>query len=154
MSGRDRVLSIINRKNSEKPCYWKGNPHEDALEIYLRHFSVNSEEELSVILGDDLRWRHAETSYKHPQGKPIFDCYLGEEKKSLSQPGVFAECESIKEVDNFPWPDTKFIDFSEYKKSIYRTREDGMAFFGGFWCCYFHIVADFFGMGKLFYKDV
>ena len=152
MSSRDRILSIINRKNSGRPCYWKGNPHKDALEIYLKHFSVNSEEELSVLLGDDLRWRHAESSYKHPNGKPIFDCHLGKEKKSHGQPGIFAECESIKEIDDFPWPDTKFIDFSEYKKSIYRTREEGMAFFGGFWCPYFHIVADFFGMENYFIK--
>ena len=152
MSGRDKILNIISRRNTDAPGYWKGNPHEDALKIYLEHFNVVSEEELSLLLGDDLRWRHAEPSYKHPEGKPIFDCYLGEEKKSLSQPGVFAECESIEEVDAFPWPDLKYLDFSDYKETIRRTHDEGLAFFGGFWCPYFHIIADFFGMENYFIK--
>jgi uroporphyrinogen decarboxylase len=152
MTGRDRIINIINRRNTGAPGYWKGNPHEDALKIYLKHFGVGSEEELSLFLGDDLRWRHAESSYKHPEGKPIFDCYLGKEKKSHSQPGVFAECESISEVDAFPWPDLKYLDFSEYGEAINRTHDEGLAFFGGFWCPYFHIIADFFGMENYFIK--
>ncbi len=100
MNGRDRIINIINRRNTDSPGYWKGNPHKDALPLYLEHFSVNSEEELSLLLGDDLRWRHAEQAYNHPLGTPIFDCYLGKEKTSHGQPGVFAECESLKEVDS------------------------------------------------------
>lgn len=152
MNGREKTLKIINRKNTGSPAFWKGNPHKDALSIYLDYFGLKSEEELSVKLGDDLRWRHAESSYIHPLGKPIFDCYLGKEKRSHGEPGVFAECESIDEVDAFPWPDLKYLDFSEYKKTIEETRKDGMAFFGGFWCPYFHIVADFFGMENYFIK--
>ncbi|MDX1358208.1 MAG: hypothetical protein R3232_05205, partial [Clostridia bacterium] len=152
MTGRDRIINIINRRNTGAPGYWKGNPHEDALKIYLKHFGVGSEEELSLFLGDDLRWRHAESCYKHPEGKPIFDCYLGKEKKSHSQPGVFAECESISEVEAFPWPDLKYLDFSEYGEIINRTHDEDLAFFGGFWCPYFHIIADFFGMENYFIK--
>lgn len=149
---RQKVLDIINRRNTGKPGFWKGNPHEEALEIYLKEFNVTSEEQLSVRLGDDLRWRHAESSYKHPDGKPIFDCYLGQEKKSLSQAGVFAECESISEVERFPWPDLRYLDFTDYHTSIVRAHEEDMAFFGGFWCPYFHIIADFFGMENYFIK--
>lgn len=152
MNGRDRIIDIINRRNTASPAYWKGNPHEDALDIYMNHFNVESEEDLAVLLGDDLRWRHAEPYYMHPEGKPIFDCYLGKEKKSHSQPGVFAQCESVSEVDEFPWPDLKYLDFSEYREKIIKTHDDGMAFFGGFWCPYFHIVSDFFGMENYFIK--
>lgn len=152
MNGREKIIKIINRKNTDSPAYWKGNPHKDALSKYLEHFDVKSEEELSIKLGDDLRWRYAESSYKHPLGKPIFDCYLGKEKRSHGEPGVFANCESVAQVDKFPWPDLKYLDFGEYRKAIIETREDGMAFFGGFWCPYFHIVADFFGMENYFIK--
>ena len=152
MNGRDRILDIINRRNTGNPGYWKGNPHKDALPGYLEYFSVDSEEELSMLLGDDLRWRHAESAYYHPLGTPIFDCYLGKEKMSHGQPGVFAECESLEEVDAFPWPDLKYLNFTEYRKIIQKTHDDGLAFFGGFWCPYFHIVADFFGMENYFIK--
>lgn len=150
--GKNKVKNIINRCNNESPGYWKGNPHREALKIYLEYYSVDSEEQLSVKLGDDLRWRYAESAYKHPENKPIFDCYLGEEKKSLSQPGVFAECNSVKDVEKFPWPDTKYLDFSEYKATIVKAQKDDMAFFGGLWCPYFHIIADFFGMENYFIK--
>lgn len=152
MTGRDRIRKVINRKNSGMPAYWKGNPHDDALVNYLKYFSVDTEEQLSLLLGDDLRWRHAESAYKHPEGKPIFDCYLGQEKKSLSQPGVFAECESLKEVDEFPWPELKYLDFSDYRKIINQTHDENLSFFGGFWCPYFHIISDFFGMENYFVK--
>ncbi len=150
--GRNKIKNIIGRRNSESPGYWKGNPHKDALKIYLEHYAVGSEEQLSVKLGDDLRWRYAENAYRHPQNKPIFDCYLGQEKKSHGQSGVFADCDSIKEVDSFPWPDTKYLDFTDYKAAIINTHKDDMAFFGGFWCPFFHIVADFFGMENYFIK--
>lgn len=152
MSSRDKINRIINRGNQGSPGYWKGNPHKDAIPIYLDYFSVDSEEELSLLLGDDLRWRHAEPAYKHPAGKPIFDCYLGREKTSHGQPGVFADCLSIDEIDDFPWPDLKYLDFSDYKKTIDKAHDDGLAFFGGFWCPFFHIVADFFGMENYFIK--
>lgn len=152
MTGRDRIRKVINRKNSGMPAYWKGNPHDDALVNYLKYFSVDTEEQLSLLLGDDLRWRHAESAYKHPEGKPIFDCYLGQEKKSLSQPGVFAECETLKEIDEFPWPELKYLDFSDYRKIINQTHDENLSFFGGFWCPYFHIISDFFGMENYFVK--
>jgi len=152
LSSRDKILAIMNKNNAGTPGYWKGNPHPDALDIYLDHFNENSEEELSIFLGDDLRWRHAETSYFDPNGRPMFDCHLGNEKKSHGQPGVFADTEDVRDVEKFPWPDLKYLDFSEYRKTARRTLDEGLAFFGGFWCPYYHLVADFFGMENYFIK--
>ncbi len=152
MNGREKITNVMNRSNVGASAYWKGNPHKAALKNYLDHFSVESEEELSLMMGDDLRWRYAESSYKHPAGKPIFDSHLGKEKKSHGQPGVFAECESLDEVEAFPWPDVKFLDFGDYRKTARQAFDDGLAFLGGFWCPYFHIVADFFGMENYFIK--
>lgn len=152
MTGRERILTIMNKSNVNEPGYWKGNPHPDALEIYLKHFKVRSEEELSVFLGDDLRWRPAESCYRHPESKPMFDCHLGREKKSHGQPGVFAETENTSDIELFPWPDLKHLDFTEYRTMAEKTIEEGLSFFGGFWCPYFHIVADFFGMENYFIK--
>ncbi len=152
MGGKKKILDIFNRSNSQSPAYWKGNPHKDALEIYCDYFDVKDEEGLSRVLGDDLRWRHAETAYRHPEGRPIFDCTLGIPKKSHGQAGYFADCEDVSEVDLFPWPDTAHLDFTEYRKKAVRARDEGLAFFGGFWSPYFHIVADFFGMENYFIK--
>ena len=55
----------------------------------------------------DLFWcspEHVPTAWRHPEGKPIFDCYAGQERKTLGQPGVFAHCEDLKEVEAFDWP--------------------------------------------------
>jgi len=152
LQGRNKILSILERNNAEGPAFWKGNPHKDALINYLRELSLGSEEDLSGFLGDDLRWRHADICYKHPEGKPIFDCHLGKEKRSHGEPGVFAETEEISDVDMFPWPELKYLDFSEYRIKAQKARDEGYAFFGGFWCPYFHIAADFFGMENYFIK--
>lgn len=152
MDNNKKITDIMGKHHNGRPAYWKGNPHKDALEIYCRHFNASSEEELSIMLGDDLRWRHAEESYLHPEGKPIFDITLGVEKKSHGQPGYFADCTDVVKVDQFPWPDTAYLDFTEYKKKAIRAHEEGLAFFGGFWSPYFHNVADFFGMENYFIK--
>lgn len=152
MTGRDKIFDIMNYRNNSTCGFWKGHPHEEALAIYLADFNVKDEDELSILLGDDLKWKHAGGSYKHPDGCPMFDCYHGIKKVSHSQPGVFAETEDIKEIEKFPWPEVKHLNFDEYIDIARKTRENKMAFFGGFWACFFHDIADFFGMENYFIK--
>lgn len=152
MADRDKILRIIEHKNTDNCGFWKGRPHKDALTQYLNDFSLQSEDELSDFVKDDLQWLHADSSYTHPEGNPMFDTLLGKERVSHSQPGIFANTTSIKEIDNFPWPDTKHIDFTDYLQKAQLSREKGYTFFGGFWSPYFHVIADFFGMEQYFIK--
>jgi len=152
MSGREKILNILDYNNSSTSGFWKGRPHKEALKQYLSDFKLKDEDQLSTFVGDDLKWLHADSSYKHPLGKPVFDCHLGREKKSHGQPGIFADTTDIKEIEKFPWPDIKNINLDEYISIAKKTRQANLAFMGGFWSPYFHIVADFFGMENYFIK--
>jgi uroporphyrinogen decarboxylase len=88
------------------------------------------------------------SAYKHPQGKPIFE--IGREGESLNSPGVFAQAESIDQVESFPWPDPDYLDFTEALDGL---RNAGPVYrASGFWSPFFHIAADFFGMDNYFIK--
>ena len=68
----------------------------------------------------------------------------------LSAGGVFAECEEVQEVLDFEWPDPDYLDFSEVLEQLRNAGDVYRA--GGFWCPFFHHVADFFGMENYFIK--
>jgi uroporphyrinogen decarboxylase len=82
----------------------------------------------------------------------MWDFYGGKERKSLTQAGVFGECEDPAEVERFSWPDPEHLDFSHTHKNVIEAREAGLAVFGGMWMPFFHIASDFFGMENYFVK--
>lgn len=70
--------------------------------------------------------------------------------RELSAGGVFADCQSVDEVDAFAWPNPDYLDFDE---TLERLRQAGDVYRpSGFWCPFFHEVADFFGMENYFVK--
>jgi uroporphyrinogen decarboxylase len=150
MTPREKVLSILERRNPDGPGYWTGNPHEDTYRIYLERIGGTRKEDLFQFLGDDCRWIPADPGYKHPKGAPIFDPYRGAPRQSLNQPGCFAQCESVAEVESYPWPDPGFLDFTDVIAEI--DAHPGMAVLTGMWSPFFHHVADFFGMDNYFIK--
>ena len=64
--------------------------------------------------------------------------------------GVFAACEDVKEVQDFAWPDPDYLDFTEILQQLRQAGDVYRA--SGFWCPFFHEVADFFGMENYFIK--
>ncbi|MGI6113416.1 MAG: uroporphyrinogen decarboxylase family protein [Mahellales bacterium] len=178
MDGRERIKAIFNKEPVDRTGFWLGNPADDTKKIYYEYFGIkddlaeldNSHEddtvlltkksgradlELGLKLGNDFMWYSPElelSSWKHPEGKPMFDVLGGKPRESLSQPGIFAECENVKEIEDFPWPDPKYLDFSSTIKKIDEAREHGLAIFGGMWMPFFHVLADFFGMDNYFMK--
>jgi uroporphyrinogen decarboxylase len=76
----------------------------------------------------------------------------GKPKISLSQPGVFAACEKVEEIEEFDWPSIEHLDFSQTLGFIDHAASKGMAIFGGMWMPYFHVLCDFFGMENYFIK--
>ena len=165
MTGNERINAILHHKNVDRAGFWLGNPADDTKEIYYEHFGIDAtperialgraELDLALNTGSDLMWISPELdeeSWKHPEGKPLWDYLGGKPRVSLSQPGVFAECEDVKEVEAFDWPNPDFLDFSSSLKKIDMAKAEGLAVFGGMWCPFFHLAADFFGMESYFIK--
>ncbi|MEW6742789.1 MAG: uroporphyrinogen decarboxylase family protein [Planctomycetota bacterium] len=111
--------------------------------------------ELAAALGGDFFWyspEHDPAAWRHPEGKPIFDCYGGKPREFLGQAGVFANCEDAGEIEEFEWPDPRYLDFSSTLQVIDLVRARGMAVVSGMWMPFFHVVADFLGMEGYFIK--
>lgn len=146
-----QLIEEVFAGKADRPGLWLGNPDPETIKLYTKHFDLPDMESIRKRLGDDCRWICPEwDSYKHPAGQPIFDPYGGQPKHSHNQPGVFAECTSVAEVEAFPWPDVTFLDFTETRQKL-QAASDYFRF-SGMWTCFFHIVADFFGMDNYFVK--
>lgn len=178
MKGAKLIKSIYDR-NQENCGFWLGNPSEDAKEIYLNYFGIPKEvlteeekhyAELSVLtsekvgradmllakeLKSDLMWLSPELDFltwKHPEGKPMWDVLGGHDRTSLGDAGIFAETEDVAEVEKFEWPTIDHLDFSSTMEKIKMAEEMDLAVLGGMWCPFFHIACDFFGMENYFIK--
>ena len=163
MTGRDRFTAIINRK-SDKSGFWHGCPNPASIEKIYSYFNVKDDFELGLKLGAHCRWVMPEKFHvwtktekspnpnDPPHHLPMFDTLGGKKRSSLGEAGIFAETESIAEVDAFPWPDLKYIDFTETLAEIDKTITAGQAVLSGMWSCFYHNAADFFGMENYFLK--
>ena len=150
LTPRQKVLNIANL-NGNGCGFWTGHPHPEAEALYMKAAKVTDIEGVYTFLNDDCRWISACASYKHPEGRHMFDTALGHERrKTLSGGGYFADCEDVSEVDKFPWPDVKYLDFKNKLEEIESFKDK--AVFSGFWSHFFHLAADFFGMENYFVK--
>jgi uroporphyrinogen decarboxylase len=148
VSSRVIIKNIVERKKAERFGFWLGNPHPDSWEGLHKYFGTKTEEELRVKLGDDFRWitpQYMETTYRHPEGKGIFDVY--KTKSSLAESGPLANATSPGDVDRCDWPSTGFLNFEECITTLKNAGDVYRA--SGFWMPFFHDVADLFGMENL-----
>lgn len=150
MTSREKIKKIFDRSSTDGIGFWTGNPHADTEKKYLEELEFDTIEQLYSYLNDDCRWIWADYGYKHPEGKPMFDIYSGQEKTHLGQAGFFAESEDPSDVDKFEWPKLEYLDFTETYRRIDK-HQDKMVF-TGFWCPFFHYLCDFFGMENYFMK--
>jgi uroporphyrinogen decarboxylase len=148
MTSRERLTTIISGKEADRCGLWLGYPHPDTWPILLDYFKADNEEEVREMLDDDYRWLAPWDAYKHPEGKPVFD--MQREGKELGAAGVFAECEDVQEVEDHEWPDPDYLDFTDIMDKLENAGDRYRA--SGFWCSFFHEVADFFGMENYFIK--
>ena len=153
MSKRELFKSILEHKSST--CgFWHGYPQGDSIKALYSYFNVRDDFELGRKLGNCFDWVMLEHNkfWQHPDKKPMFDVLGGKKRSSLSQDGVFAECDSLSEVENFDWPDIKYCNFNEAEKVADKTLADGRAVLSGTWAPFFHNACDFFGMENYFIK--
>lgn len=149
MTSRERIRTIIAGEAADRVGLWLGKPHEDTVPLYLKAFRKKDMEGIRRLLNDDFRWFCPQwTSYQHPEGKPIWN--MQRKGKELSAEGIFAECEDVQQVEYFDWPNSEYLDFSETLAALRHAGDVYRA--SGFWCPFFHELADFFGMENYFVK--
>ncbi len=150
MNSRQKVMDVFNRKATGQGVMWTGHPNDATIPIYAKAWSIEpSREAIYSYLNDDCRWVMADSAYKHPSGEPALNPSWGMERKNtLSSEGCFANSEDIADLDEYPWPDVKYLDFTDVYKEIDKF-QDKMVF-TGMWGCFFHNVCDFLGMENYF----
>ena len=111
MNSRERIKTIIAGEAPDRCGFWLGNPHADTWPILHKYFGTETEEALRQKLKDDFRWicpQFFPDAYQDPDGRTMFDAGL--DKAMHGQSGPFAECEDVKEVEAFPWPNPHWND--------------------------------------------
>ncbi len=158
MNSRERIRTIISGKPADRCGFWLGNPHADTWPIYHAYFGTSSERELRRKLGDDYFWVCPELLpdlYRHPcappkvgEGRGLFD--LGSKKVSHGQAGPLADCEDVREIDKYEWPDPAYLNFSPSLEMLQDAGDVYRA--SGMWTSFYHVVMDLFGMESYMIK--
>lgn len=151
MSGnRELIRQLIAGRPVERCGFWLGNPHAETWPILHRYFGTGSEEELRQKLGDDCRWicpQFYADAYQDPQGRELFDAGLDRVKHSAPP---LAHCETVGEVERFSWPKAEYLNFDSCLADLRRAGD--VYRLSGFWTCFYHNLADLFGMEEYFVK--
>ena len=148
MNSRERIKKILARKGADRCGLWLGIPKEETLEIYLKALELKDRDDLCDYLGEDCRWLYPDwVSYKHPNTSVIWNTHQGEDP-AVCSPGVLANCTSVKELETFDWPETKYLDFTETIDAMDKYQDSGI--FSGMWGSFFQIVSYFVGMENHF----
>jgi uroporphyrinogen decarboxylase len=145
MKRRDLLVDLIAGKPVPRCGFWMGNPHGDSWPALHDFFGTKTEEELRLRLGDDLRWicpQFFDDCYQAPDGRGMFD--MGLKKTAHGQAGPLAGCETVADVDAFPWPDPAYLHFDSCLEALRNAGDCYRA--SGFWTCFYHNVMDLFGM--------
>jgi len=108
---------------------------------------VPDEESLRRLLHDDFRWISPEfMAYQHPGGRNLWQIA----KTSHGQAGPLADCETVEEIEKYDWPNPEHFNFQQTLDTLANAGDYYRA--SGFWCPFYHVVMDFFGMEQYFIK--
>lgn len=145
MTSRERIKHIIAGEPADRCGFWMGNPAPATWPIYHAHFGTRTEEDLRLKLGDDLRWicpQFFPDCYRDPHGGGMFDG--GVKKERHGQAGPLANCEDVREVEAFPWPNPECMNFDACLAALDAAGDYYRA--SGLWTCFYHNIMDLFGM--------
>ncbi len=150
MKKRELIKRLINGEPVERCGFWLGNPHPETWDILHSYFGTTSEEQLRQQLNDDVRWicpQFYDDVYQDPKGRQLFDASLDREQHRTSP---LAHCTTLEEVEAFPWPDPKYLNFDACLDDL---RNAGDVYrMSGFWTCFYHNMADLMGMEEYLVK--
>jgi uroporphyrinogen decarboxylase len=153
MQKRALIKKLIAGEAVERCGFWLGNPDPQTWPLLHRYFHTTSEAELRQRLGDDCRWicpQYYADAYQAPHGRALFDADVVQQKTSLGCAGPLADCETVAEIDAFPWPDAQYLHFDacladlQHAGDVYRL--------SGMWTCFYHNLIDLFGMEEYLVK--
>lgn len=152
MGARERIQRLIAGETVDRCGLWLGKPNVYAWPVLHGYFQTSTEEEWRLKLKDDCRWigpqSYKSEVYRHPDGLPMFDSGLDREK--FGSVGPLANCESVEEVEDFPWPNPDHLNFEPCLRDL---RAAGDVYrFSGFWTCFFHNICDLLGMEEYLVK--
>jgi uroporphyrinogen decarboxylase len=152
MNKRERIRAIIARQPADRCGFWMGNPYPDSWPILHNYFGTTTENELRRKLGDNLAWitpsLYPNRSYRHPNGRQMFDLEM--EKTHHGQAGPLADAESIADVERYEWPDPDYEDFGTALAELRQAGDIYRA--SGMWTCFYHDIMDLFGMESYMIK--
>jgi len=151
MDSREKVTAVFKRKSTGVGAMWTGHLSEKTIPVFAEAYGVATESDaIYNYLGDDCRWVIADAGYKHPERLLPLDPAYGINRKTLSAEGCFANAETVADIEKYPWPDLKYLDFTGVYAAIDSYK--GKKVFSGMWSCFYHNIADFFGMENYFIK--
>jgi len=151
MNSRERISAIIAGERADRCGLWLGNPLAESWPAIHEYFGTKTEGEVRLKLGDDVRWicpQFFPDAYRDPNGYGMFDAGLS--KKRHGQAGPLADCEDVRELESFPWPNPDYLSFDQCIESLRAAGDVYRA--SGYWTCFYHNVMDLFGMENYMIK--
>ena len=152
MTHKERFFATIRRQPVDRPASWLGLPVPAAIPALLKHFKVESIDELKRIIDDDVY--PICVPYNNPPTNDI-GCSLAfaksgiggaQDERTLTAPGFFEDMTDPAMVDKFPWPNPEEnIDFNRCRELAKSAPED-MAKMGIMWAAHFQDSCSAFGM--------
>lgn len=152
MNHRERFFATVNRQPVDRPASWLGLPVPAAIPNLLKHFQVNTIDELKRKIDDDIY--PICVPYNNPPTNDI-GCSLafakggiggGQDERTLTAPGFFEDMTDPALVETFPWPNPEeHIDFNKCRE-LARNAPDDMIRMGIMWAAHFQDSCSAFGM--------
>ncbi len=152
MTHKERFFATIANQPVDKPASWLGLPVPAAVPELLKHFGVNSIDEMKKILDDDIY--PIEVPYNFPPSNHIacaFNFAKVEhldtpDERTLTAPGFFEDYNDPADVDKFDWPDpSKYLDKEEALRRVKAIDPDYVRM-GIMWSAHFQDACSAFGM--------
>ncbi len=155
MTSRERVMTAFAHEEPDRVPMWCGASVE-FWDKAKRELNLD-DEGLRVRFGDDFRRvfaRYAGPEFPLSPGATCRTCF-GVERQGMGygQPmsHPLAKAESVREIDDYPWPDPAWMDVSHIRDEAL-TWGRQYAILGGDWSPFFHDAIDLLGMENLYYR--
>jgi len=154
MNSRERVLTVFEHQEPDRVPCWCGS----SVEFWAKaKAELNLDDEgLLVRFGDDFRRFFAE--YAGPEfaieEDSTYRTIFGVERMGYGygQPKSHPLAEaSLKEVNDYAWPDPKDMDVSKIKAAVEKYNGE-YAILGGDWSPFWHDMIDLLGMENMYIK--